>query len=100
MSQIIDKITSSPPSTYVIFFTDGCYYSQKALNLLRNSGVHYKGYDIDTINGRMDKVLSVLKDNAGLVGFDVGHKTRPIIFYNGKYIGGADELDKLIGKKN
>ena len=100
MDPIISKIIESDPNTYVIFFMYGCFYSERALKLLRESGVAYKGYDISTIKGGMKELLDVLNKNATLINFDVKHRTRPIIFLNGKFIGGSNELAKILTINN
>lgn len=94
--KIIDKITKVPGDTYVIFFVDGCPYCDNARKLLRKSGVSYKGYDISQIDGGMKKLLEVLNKNRNLLNFDPKHQTKPIIFYNGKFVGGFSELSKII----
>ncbi len=93
---IIKKIIEAEPNTYVIYFDYGCGYSMAALNLLRNKNVSYKGYDIKEINGQMNKLLDVLAQNANLINFDTNHRTKPIIFINGKFLGGYQELAKYL----
>ena len=95
---IIQKIISADPSTYIVFFVRECSYCQSALNLLRKKNIPYKGYNIDNIKDGMKGLLMVLRKNADLLNFDLDHKTKPIIFLNGKFIGGADDLSKKIGK--
>jgi glutaredoxin len=93
---IIKKIIFAKKGTFIIFFIYECPYSRKALDLLKNNNLSYKGYDINTINGGMEKLLEVLKKNAELINFDIRHKTKPIIFLNGKYLGGFEELSKYL----
>lgn len=93
---IIKKIIDAKPGVYVIFFIYECQYSRKALELLRNKNAKYKGYDINTIRGGMNKLLEVLKKNAELINFNIEHNTKPIIFVNGKYVGGYEELLKKL----
>lgn len=99
--QVLEKIRSNP-DTYIIFYTDDCYYSQKALGLLKESGVKYKGYDINKIGG-LDVLLNILNKNHLLDKYNqahsVRHSTRPCVFYNGQFIGGYTDLQKII-KKN
>jgi glutaredoxin len=92
---IIGKILNANKDTYVIFFVDECPFCQQALSLLRSKNVQYKGYNIHDINGDMPYLLEVLRKNADLIGFNTSHHTKPIIFYNKKFIGGYDELVKL-----
>lgn len=99
-SPIIKKILDADPNTYVIFFTYDCFYSIKALDLLRQSGEKYKGYDIDTIDGGLTKLLKVLNEQKKIINFDPNHRTKPIIFLNGKFIGGYDDLKKYLVRYN
>jgi glutaredoxin len=92
----ITKIKTAPKDTYVIFYVKECPYCQNALALLEKSGVNCKGYNIHDIKGDMLALLSVLNTNANEIGFDKGHKTKPIIFYNGKFIGGYTELANIL----
>lgn len=94
--KIIEKIVQANPGTYVIFFIYGCPYCEKALSLLRNSNVVYKGYNINEIKGGMEYLLMILNKHKDQLYFDPSHKTKPIIFYNGKFIGGFSELSKIL----
>ena len=95
---IIKKIVDANKDTYVIFFTRECPYCIKSLNLLRESKVKYKGYDINSIKGGMNRILEMFNKNANIIGFNKKHITKPIIFYNGKFIGGYTELSNILGK--
>ena len=92
--KIIDKIVSNN-NKYIIFYSKWCGYSMKALDLLRLKKVEYKGYNIDKINGGMSRLLEIFNNNS-LLSFDNSHKTRPIIFFNGKFIGGYTDLEKIL----
>lgn len=89
---IINKIISADANTYVIFFAYGCSYSEKALNFLRKNNLTFKGYNIDSIKGSLEKILGIFKQNAQLINFDINYRTKPLIFINGKFIGGYNEL--------
>lgn len=91
----IDKIITAPVNTFVIFYVPTCPFSRRALDLLRHKNLPYKGYDINTIGG-MPKLLAALHAHADLVEFNKAHKTKPIIFVNGKFVGGCNELVKLV----
>lgn len=95
---VIKKIKNIDKDTFVIFFSYGCYYSEKALEILRKNKLPYKGYDINKINGRMDKILKIFNDNKLLLNFNSEHRTKPIIFLNGNFLGGMTELDNYINK--
>lgn len=93
---VIKKIISAKPGTYVIFFVYECPYCNAALDLLRRSGAAYKGYNINHIKGGMQRLLEILNQNKELIGFNSEHTTKPIIFLNGKFLGGYDELKEKI----
>lgn len=97
---IIEKITGSKPGSYVIFYVNACPYCQNALALLRKSGVYYKGYDMDKISGGTAYVLNVLSQHAALTRFDKNHKTKPIIFWDRRFLGGYTELQNKLSRKN
>ncbi len=97
---LIDKIKSD--DDYVVFQSNWCGYSQRAVSLLYKMGkrgVTSKIYEIDEEFGSIDKLLEQLSDIKNKVDYDTKHKTRPIIFYHGKFIGGYQELETHINKK-
>lgn len=77
-------------NTYIIFYTSDCGYSTKALDMLREQKVKYKGYDIYRIFGTLHNLIGMLKTIP--VDFDNSHQTKPIIFFNGRFIGGFMDL--------
>jgi glutaredoxin len=92
---LVDEIVKNSHDTFVILYVPTCHYSMGAIDLLNKSGYPYYGYDINTIGG-MELVLKSLNDNRNILDFDPQHRTKPIIFYNGKFIGGYTELKKMI----
>ena len=94
--KILKKILEIDDDTYIIFFDYGCRYSEGALDLLRKSDVKYKGYQIVDIEGGLTYLINVLKKHANDIDFTSDHNTKPVIFFNKKFIGGFTELDKLI----
>jgi len=93
---ILKKITADDnKNRYLIFYSEWCGYSMNAIKFLRDNNLNYKSYIIDKIDGGMEKLLSCLLIHANKLNFDPNHKTRPIIFKDGKFIGGYDQL-KLI----
>jgi glutaredoxin len=93
--QIIQEITSHP-GTFIIFYSPTCGYSQRALELLKQSGYAYNSYDINQIPGGMTYLLSVFNKYATQLHFDPNHQTKPMIWYNSNFIGGYTELNNLI----
>lgn len=77
---------------FIVFYSDWCPYCKKAINLLKKEEYSFKGYNIDKINGDLDTLLKCLKSKQNITGFKKEHKTRPIIFKYGKFIGGYADL--------
>jgi len=81
---------------FIIFYSDWCRFSMDAIELLKKSGKPFKGYKIDNIRGGIDRVLASFNNNKEKLEFDTTHKTRPIIFYKGRFIGGFSELKNYL----
>ena len=80
---------------YIVFYSDTCPYSLKAIELLRRSGKEFKGYRIENRN-MMNDILDKLTNTRNLTNYDVSHKTKPIIFHKGEFKGGYTELTNII----
>lgn len=87
---IYRKITDA--DGYVIFYSEWCGWSMKAVKLLEDSGVKCKGYIIEKIDGKLPFLLNRLNINSKEFEFNKDHETRPLIFKDGKFIGGHDAL--------
>jgi|AntRauTorckE6833_2_1112554.scaffolds.fasta_scaffold60332_2 glutaredoxin len=83
---------------FIIFYNEWCGYSRKALELLKNKEHSFKGYIIDNIKGKLPRVLDSLIKGKKLTNFKKDHNTIPIIFRNGKFIGGYSELVEYLNK--
>jgi glutaredoxin len=94
-SEILKKINKyKDKDVWIIFFKRGCGYCNRTFNLLRQQKKSYKGYDVNNIDGSLQKVIQRLESDPS-INFDSNHQTVPIILYKGKFIGGYDKL-KLI----
>lgn len=85
---------------YVIFYVDGCQYCSDALQLLKKNKLQYRSYNISTIkyvDNDIKKLFELFKQHPNLK-FEHEHKTKPIIFKKGKYLGGYSELKKELNK--
>jgi glutaredoxin len=78
---------------FIIFYSPTCPYCIKALDLLKATKKKYKCYNV---KGEIEIVHKNLARMASTTGFDVYHRTIPIIFYKGKFIGGYDILTKFL----
>jgi glutaredoxin len=90
---IDDIIKSIKNSQYVILYSSWCGYSRKALELLNQNKIKAKKYEIEDIQGTMNDIRSKLSKEKSL-GFPSSYSSRPMIFMNGKFIGGYDQLSK------
>lgn len=98
-TSIIDKIKNSPRNFFIIFFSDDCQYCLRALNILKNNNLRFKSYDINKINGGMQYLLQVLSRHSREINFNPYHQTKPLIFLNGKFLGGMDDLIRYLNAK-
>ena len=81
---------------YIIFYTPTCKFSINAINLLKQKNKSFKGYNVDKIKGGFDKLLQYLNIEKKNTGYIESHKTKPVIFHKGKFIGGFTELQSYI----
>ena len=95
MNKITKKIEKNS-NIITIFYSKWCAYSIKALELLEKKKIAYKGYIIDKYG--IDTVLELLAEDKEKLKFNIEHKTRPIIFYKSKFIGGYTDLVDKINK--
>ena len=91
MNKYVIKILDNNDK-YIIFYSEWCGPSQNAIKLLQEKDVCFKGYIIDKINNGISDLLSQFIDHKEKIGFRESHKTRPMIFYKGEFIGGYDKL--------
>lgn len=90
----IDKIKKYNNS-YVIFYSKWCKYSIKALEILQNKKLEHRRYDIEKVsNNDFNYLLKSFNRYSNEIEFNKSHKTRPIIFYKGKFIGGCSDLEE------
>jgi glutaredoxin len=91
--KVINKIINAPKDTYIIFFKRSCPYCKGAFDKLRNNNLSYKGYDVENIPGvSFPQLLNFFINNTSQIGFNPTHVTVPIIFFNGRFIGGSDSI--------
>jgi glutaredoxin len=101
----LDKFTKKIQDNrglYTIFYSEWCTYSIKALDLLKNKNVSFKGYKIDKINGSLQELLNKLSITKNITGYKQSHKTRPLIFFNDGdkiiFVGGYTDLVEHFNK--
>jgi len=93
-SPIIDKIINADPDTYIVFFEYTCSYCKNAIHLLQQKNRKFKAYNLEKIG--VKNLLRLFNNHKELIGFDPNYLTKPLIFINGKFLGGYDDLTKII----
>ncbi len=88
---IYDVVQTIKNSDCVILYSPWCGYSKKALTLLNKMKVNHKSIDIENIEGSMNEIrMALSKDKT--IQFPFDYSTRPMVFINGRFIGGYSEL--------
>ena len=82
--------------TFTLYIKEFCPYSQKAMALLSSMNVKYFKHDVLQL-GDTAGVIESLK-RAKRIARRSTHCTVPIVFHNGKFIGGCEELAKYLIK--
>jgi glutaredoxin len=86
-----DVISKIKTKEYVILYSPWCAYSRSALGLFKNYNIISEKIDIETVNGSINEIRSALA-NDKTISFPSDFSTRPMIFHNGNFVGGYDEL--------
>lgn len=95
---LIKKIINANKNTYILFIGSKCHYCELAIERLRNSGEYFKAYDVNRLGGRSN-VLHKFNKYKHLIKFKTGHITIPIIFLNGRFVGGYKELNNILSNR-
>jgi glutaredoxin len=82
---------------YTVLFVNGCPYCEATIKMLQDRNIPFKSYDINKIGG-FENVHNILSENADAIRFNPSHRTKPIIFYDGKFIGGYTELNNRLSR--
>ena len=92
---VYDVLQMIKTSDCVILYSPWCGYSKKALSLLNKMKMNHKAIDIDHIEGSMNEIrMALSKDKT--IQFPFEYSTRPMIFINGRFIGGYTELSEQL----
>jgi glutaredoxin len=75
------------PLGITIYTKTGCSYCTKAISFLQDLGLKFTIIDSDPYLADKDALLAFIQNLAGKE-----HKTFPIVFFDGKFIGGYDDL--------
>lgn len=86
---------------FVVFYKNlnTCPYSNEAIIVLKKHKKTFKAYCIDDSSKNIDMRADLLKHlitKKTVTGFDTNHKTLPIIFHKGQFVGGYAELKIML----
>ena len=85
-------------SFVTLYVYNWCGYSKLAMDLCKQYRLKHKVHDMDKDKlGGKERVISELK-NKKHIPRNSRHSTAPIVFIDGKFIGGCDKLQKEISK--
>lgn len=79
---------------YIVFGREGCVWCEKAAALLKNSGLNYKYYDINTMKGRL-----ILDSFSDIIPKTYKYVPK-IVKIDGEFIEGYDGIKKILSKKS
>jgi glutaredoxin len=80
----------------IVFGLSTCIYCKKTLELLKDKKIRYKYYNIYKYYNLFFKIFIELGQLYPNLNIDIHYKTIPIIFDKKKFIGGYNELVKLL----
>lgn len=83
---------------YTLYVKKSCPHSQSAIRTVNNLNTKNVIVDIDKYNVSITQVVRKLKDE-GFIRKAINHTTVPIVFCEGRYIGGNAELQKRISRE-
>jgi glutaredoxin len=78
---------------YTVIIKKNCPYSINAIELLKNKNKKYKEIDYYKLNTKLqNEIVDTIKE----INNNKEYKLFPKIFKNDKFIGGYDDLSKMI----
>jgi glutaredoxin len=86
-------------NSYVIFGLSNCPYCKNALKYVDENKLKYKYYNVDKYYKIFIPILEKLIKNHPELNINPSHKTFPVIFNKGLFIGGYTDLIKF-GNEN
>ena len=81
--------------TYTLYIKTQCPYSMEALSILKEMKQKTKIHNVNNYNGTLETILNLKKNK--FIPMKSQHKTVPIIFHDGQFIGGCSDLKKRLG---
>ena len=79
----------------VILYSPWCGYSRNAIQLLEKNYIDHVKIDLEKIDASLNEIRSKLAQDKN-IKFDVNYSTRPMIFIDGVFRKGYDQLKEII----
>jgi glutaredoxin len=81
--------------SFIVFGFEGCGYFNAALALLKDSKVEHAAVNRADWQHSLKKIRELKRDDKALAA----HTTSPVVFKNGKFLGGHDDLVAHLSSK-
>jgi len=91
MSMFYDKIINNK-HFYIVFGIDNCSYCKKTIDWLYANDKSFKYYNITKYRSIFINILKKINEYDPQLAINMNHETFPVIFYNGKFIGGYTDI--------
>lgn len=92
-TELIENIPNPDKKEWMIYGANWCGFCRRAHNIIKSKKVDYEYVQVDKYGGP-----SIVRDKfRDLIG---DYHTIPLVFHNGKFIGGCNELKKYYSEDN
>jgi len=91
ISMFYDKIVTNK-NFYIVFGIDKCSYCTKTIDWLYANNKSFKYYNIIKYRSIFINILKKINEYDPELSININHETFPVIFYNGKWIGGYSDI--------
>jgi glutaredoxin len=90
-----DVIRAIRNNYVVILYSPWCGYSRNAIQLLEKNYIDHVKIDLEKINASLNEIRLKLSQDKK-IKFDVNYSTRPMIFIDGVFRKGYDQLKQIL----
>ena len=73
----------SKADSFSVYGSPRCGYTVRAMKILEAKNIPFQFHNVEAVQDR-NKIIQ-----------ETGHRTIPVIFRNGKFLGGCSDLEKL-----
>ena len=94
INKLYEKINNN--KDIIVFGLLNCMYCKKTIEILKKNNINFRYYPIDKYFKLFFKILQKLNELYPNLNINTSHKTVPVIFYKKKFVGGYNEISKII----